>query len=373
LFPTVEPAASQHGHDRLDFVQALRGIAALAVVMFHLRPAIDGPAYLDLGDRLFINGAAGVDLFFVISGFIMVHVTRGAGGTWRDAAGFLLKRLARIWPVYVVLTIAFLVATIGLHHALGIRHDPASLARAFAFVPQSPRFPPFFGYEPLGVGWTLNYEAWFYVLFALAMLAGRKRWVVLAAAFAVATFGVQLISNGHIATTAYESVRGARLIRMLANPLMLDFALGIAVGLVYQSRARLANPHLRATFVALAVLAVICQLGSSLHAGHGAFGWGFAMAVMMLALAIAHKAQPLRPPRALVQLGDVSFSLYLVHPLVIEIMRAHAPVELAGGFPYVMVCATLSIVLAGWSFRWLERGLAERMRGALMRLVAHRT
>src|ERR1041384_8332317 len=99
---------------RLDFIQALRGVAAMVVVLFHGRGVITGPAYLDLGDRLFGCGAIGVDLFFVISGFIMVHATWKLDGSGRSVAQFLVKRLTRIWPVYVVATFAFLVATAAL-------------------------------------------------------------------------------------------------------------------------------------------------------------------------------------------------------------------------------------------------------------------
>ena len=104
--------ATQPQH-KLDFIQALRGIAALWVVLYHGSRFIS-PYGTGLGDLLFgPAGSMGVVLFFILSGFIMVHTTRNLqGGLW-DALDFLIKRFARIWPVYAVVTLCYALVRLG--------------------------------------------------------------------------------------------------------------------------------------------------------------------------------------------------------------------------------------------------------------------
>src|ERR1041385_6447525 len=89
----------------LDWLQALRGIAALLVVFTHARYYLSKTPSWDMAEALFRPGAFGVDLFFLISGFIMVYTTTDADGSFGYSVRFWIKRISRIWPVYVVLAI----------------------------------------------------------------------------------------------------------------------------------------------------------------------------------------------------------------------------------------------------------------------------
>jgi exopolysaccharide production protein ExoZ len=358
----VEPA-SQHGHSRLDFIQALRGLAAFGVVMYHEKFLINGPDYSDAGDRLFGWGAAGVDLFFVISGFIMVHTTARSDGSLRYTLEFLCKRLARIWPVYVIWMLVY-VAFVESVPRLGI-----ALARAIVFYPQSASGPPFFGGAPNGVGWTLNYEVWFYVLFAASLLAGRWRWNALAALMIAFGIAIPLALTGGVNTSAYGFYAlPSALLRLAANPLMWDFAAGVAIALVYRSRFQIRNARVLGLVLVLALTVEVWQLGSGYRQGYGFFAWGSPIAVSVLAIALWNKHRPIAVPRALVWLGDVSFSLYLLHRIPI-LLALRLPRELVGGFPHVIGTIALSLVLADLSARYLERGLAEWVRDRLLSRV----
>ncbi len=88
---------------QVDF--ALRGLAALAVVATHARFEFQNTALWPIVDPWLRPGESGVDLFFVISGFIMAHTTRGAGGGPPAAASFAIRRIARVWPAYIVATL----------------------------------------------------------------------------------------------------------------------------------------------------------------------------------------------------------------------------------------------------------------------------
>ncbi|CAN5290195.1 hypothetical protein BH11MYX1_BH11MYX1_52290 [soil metagenome] len=278
-------ATAPPNNERIDFVQALRGIAALAVVMFHVRIWIAGPAFLDIGPRLFDNGAAGVDLFFVISGFIMVHTTWGSPGGGRNAARFFAKRLARIWPVYLVAAVAYLTATGELHRSFALKSGLVRFGKSLAFYPDKGGA-PFFGWTPNGVGWTLNYEIWFYVLFALAMLAGRRRWYVLCGLFVAFLVVIPYAYTGTVSADAYFNYKMfPRLLRLLGNSMVWEFLAGCAIGAIYKSAIRIKSRELAATFAVLAVTAVIWQQLSTEWARQGLTGWGPLLIVMVLALA----------------------------------------------------------------------------------------
>ena len=93
---------------RLESVQALRGVAALLVLFYHLasfqrQMAEENRDDILLTSGIWDNGWAGVDLFFVISGFIMVYVTRNSGRTLKDVGRFMASRITRIYPLWLSL------------------------------------------------------------------------------------------------------------------------------------------------------------------------------------------------------------------------------------------------------------------------------
>ena len=110
------------------------------------------------------HGAMGVDLFFILSGFLMVYTTRTLPGGVADARVFLLKRIVRIWPAYAVLTGLTFLTLQGVHGLV----EPAgreALLKTLLFVPVDPYNPLYFSMA-LPVGWTLTFEMYFYVVFA---------------------------------------------------------------------------------------------------------------------------------------------------------------------------------------------------------------
>ena len=139
-------------------VQALRALAALAVATYHALQWADGG---------FEVGRAGVDVFFVISGFIMWHVTAGRDV---DPGDFLWRRLTRVAPLYWLATLGVLgVALVWPAFLPEVRPGWTHLALSLAFIPHlDPRGLPF---PTLPPGWTLDYEALFYLIFAGALPA----------------------------------------------------------------------------------------------------------------------------------------------------------------------------------------------------------
>jgi exopolysaccharide production protein ExoZ len=368
--PAPTPTAPASHDERIDFVQALRGIAALAVVFYHSKELLNGGKWLDLGKRAFSGGAAGVDLFFVISGFIMVHTTWRSDGSPRSAARFVVKRLVRVWPVYVIWTLVYVALLYATPGWKGSFFDPANLwklAKAFAFVPQRVTGAPFLDYQPLNVGWTLGYEVCFYLMFGLSLLARRWRWAALSGLFLIFLVAVPLVFRGVVNFDAYKGYAfQPALANLVTSPFMWEFAAGAAIGWLYRSRFGPRDRGLLTGFAAVAIGIVLWQLFTEYRTGHGITRWGPAMVLMVLALALYDKRYRIRVPAGLIWLGNVSFSLYLVHrvvqhPLPLFVTGKNEKVLVNGG-PWFLMSTILAIVLAYASYRYLEQGLAERLR-----------
>lgn len=216
---------------KLQSIQALRGLAALLVVFYHIRSLeIKGIAENGFTEQawtggVFTNGYAGVDLFFVISGFIMVFVTRDAGTGLKAAADFLFARATRIYPVwwgFAGIMAAYMIGVHGLSgHGEGwgaiSRSEPLVpyLVKSFLLVPQ-PEFPI------LGVGWTLVHEMYFYAVFTVLMLLPRRLLPVM-----LGLWGALIVAGTFL---GYAVVFAGSYRDLVFYPMTMEFILGALAG-----------------------------------------------------------------------------------------------------------------------------------------------
>lgn len=307
-------------------VQALRALAALLVVLLHCAPLLV-PLGISHGQLEFC--AAGVDLFFVISGFIMVHTTID-----RPVSGlsFLENRIARLVPLYWLFTL-LLFAAVNVAPQLFGRPDssPLNLLRSLLFIPYA-RADGIF--QPvLFLGWSLNYEMFFYALFALSLTVARGGRSVMLAIGAI----LIIVGLGGL----WPSAPGW--VRFLTRPIMLEFAAGMGIALVL----RRAAPAGAATAPAVAMLVV----GLVLLLGHAAFGSEQlslagrlvgATLIVSAAVLLERQGHRFRQPTVL-KLGDASYSLYLVHPFATQpvtmlAFAVGAPFWLALPLAFIAAC-----------------------------------
>ena len=175
----------------IEAIQVLRALAALAIVIHH--GIFESIAFAALGGGSFtpprlLPWPAGVDLFFVISGFVMVHSSQRLYGKPGAARQFLWRRAARIVPLYWATTALVLAAALLLPGAVSGAQPGLGLALAsFAFIPMLR--PDGVAQPVYSLGWTLNYEMFFYVVFALFLPLARPRAV---AGTALALIGLTL-------------------------------------------------------------------------------------------------------------------------------------------------------------------------------------
>jgi exopolysaccharide production protein ExoZ len=293
---------------QLVSVQYLRGIAALLVVLAHAaaHPLTDVPLLLER------FGQAGVVLFFVISGFIMVTVTGDGRFSPRE---FLARRIVRVVPLYWLMTTLTALLAVGapaLFHTT-ITTWPHYL-QSLLFIPHEA--PGRGGTSPLlSLGWTLNYEMFFYLVFALCGVVGlRTRIALISAIFlGLATFG-QLAPSGDT------------LVGFYTNMIMLPFVAGTLLAYAHRRGWLDRWSNRQAALVALAALAAGLWTFTMVPERPTTLTVVLGLTVAAIGLLASGLATEGRPPRIapLEALGNASYSLYLTHMFAIGALVAIA-------------------------------------------------
>lgn len=318
-------------------IQHLRGLAALSVALFHA---------CQWSQLSFSIGAAGVDVFFVISGFVMWTVT--AGRTVKPGA-FLRRRVVRVAPLYWLVTLVLVAGALMVPQRFPeVKPELGHVLLSLAFIQHTN--PVGLPFPVLPPGWTLNYEAVFYLVFAAGLLVAsesRRLWALTVALAALALAGFAW-------PPAYQ---------MLLNPMFLEFLAGVW----------LARAAQRGDLPDRAIGWVLLGLGLVLFAGIELSGvdpdlwrpmvWG-APALMVVAGAVSIEADggwPAIP--GLRGLGDASYSVYLTHTLSIG---ALAMTMGAWNPPLFIPTALLVAVAVGVAtYRLVERPMLEGLRRRL--------
>ncbi len=352
--------------NKLPAIQALRGIAALLVVCYHAQECLNLPE-LALGNILFGSGSMGVDLFFVISGFIMVYTTADSDGTLSYAKTFLWKRITRIVPTYFIATLTYIAIAKGIN--LFSEINLRTLIKSFLFLPLAPSQPaPFFGYAALPVGWTLNYEMIFYALFGISLLGGKLRWILLWALFGTALLAIPA-ANGRISLDPYTNYGFTQpYLPAMTNPILWQFMLGAITGRVFISGKPSVNRRLiQAVFITAVVIFTVHYLAPWKN-GHGILRWGFSCGILVMATMMYTGNKPLNLPGWLIGLGNISFSLYLWHFAVSQflppLLKKYGLTPVNGPAMFFLYL-TVSIILARASFELLEQRLSGFIRKKL--------
>ncbi|MET3134756.1 exopolysaccharide production protein ExoZ [Oxalobacteraceae bacterium GrIS 1.11] len=368
---------------QIPFIQALRGIAAIAVVIYHTHSLVGVTPDNAISQWIFSSGPAGVDLFFMISGFVMALSMQNTSATLNSSFQFWKNRFFRIWPTYFIITILFcltetivrknitpsLVADWELH-----AWTLTGIVRSMLFFPLNyAAGAPFFGGSVLHVGWSLNYEAYFYFILGCSLMFGRYRWTALFAWFFITLIAPLLFITpwyGIFDISAYHDYRPGYL-NLATSPIVFDFITGLLIGFIYTSRFRVRNLQILYMLILVSVSATAWYFLSTMTKKFGFPYWSMPISVTFLLLALLNKEKEIATPAPLQWLGKISYSLYLIHPLVLApaylLTRGTSMGSYTRDFPYSMLVVSISIVAAWISYELLE----IRLSSALKRSASH--
>ncbi len=281
---------------RYDSIQLMRGIAALSVVITHI--------------IMVSNGAFGVDLFFCISGFIMMYITEKGGKK------FLLKRAVRIIPLYWIAIFATVAMLVVLPQYF--RKQVFSLPHLFKsmfFIPSSIVGNGGEAWSIVEVGWTLICEVFFYIVFYISLKINHKNRHIISGCILAFVVVIGFI---------FGSNTDSDFIRFYCRPIMLEFVLGMILFKLLVSNNNIAVSHTKDKRdywkIILAVLIwafLFTQKYIPFFSGvDRLIIWGlpvFAFFVLIFKFFEHH-----RVPKPLIVLGDISYSLYLTHTFVVQ-------------------------------------------------------
>jgi exopolysaccharide production protein ExoZ len=329
----------------LVHIQILRFFAALAVVAFHALGL--APKGYEVGESplslALSYGGRGVDLFFVISGFIIFYTARDPALT---PAAFLRRRVERIVPLYFFVIGAFtlLALTWPSIFATPGWYTPRHILKSLAFISFTDGEPPV-----VAVGWSLEYEMYFYLAVAILMALTREVWRNIVVIFcAIAILGQLPGVSAALGNYAF-----------FTDPMILEFVVGVIAGHLFVHR-RISWPMLVAMAGAFAAVFIGDPFNRAIVAGIPA-------CVLVAAAAFISRSRSSASwkERALARLGDASYSIYLAQVETVAL----AGIAVARLFPAIppllLLAATCCIVVAlGLLLNVLvERPLLELCRG----------
>ncbi|EMN5850635.1 acyltransferase [Enterobacter hormaechei] len=342
-------------------LQALRGIAAIAVMLLH-HQGFTGLSSDSLAGKLVAGGSWGVDLFFIISGFIAAYTIPRESSGLSAGVDYFVNRLVRIVPLYYLMTFS----SFGADQEAWI----ASI-KSLMFIPiggvddGGNSLGPIYGGATIGQGWTLNYEMYFYMIAALSFVFGARKWfatitfIIMVVLIPLVLFGIpdQYLRYGFSMDSAYLS--------MVTHPIIFEFIAGAALGLLYP----LLSDRLNIFSLILSILGVaifICNAITHYWPGHGVLGYGFTSFLLVLSVIQLERAGYVIKSRILLYLGGVSYSVYLLHMniknIFIKVFK-HSGVDMSEyGLLLLFFSILTTMIIAHYTHKYIEVNFTKYLK-----------
>jgi len=337
-------------------IQGLRALAVLMVVMVHtglIEHKYSTPVLPDLVQF----GMSGVDIFFVISGFIMMTLASSQKRSVDNAFSFLYARFLRIYPIYWFYSL--LVLAVMLIHPSWVNSSSqveSDLLRSFLLLPQN-------GMPLLAVGWTLVHEIFFYIGFFILLLLFRSiRMIVTAVVF----WGLLVVFANMIFSFSTP------FLKLIFHPLTLEFIGGAVIAVVLEK----ISPQKGTVFwkiVAIVSVALLCVnfLLYFYLTGHDPMGWWRVLLFGIPSISLLSAAVMLEKLGSVVsdfwvQIGDRSYTIYLSHVLVIN---AVGKVWFLLGLKhwlfswvFIVLLIVSTLLFGKYAYEWIERPLMKNLK-----------
>ncbi len=330
-----------HSIKTIFSLQLLRYLAAIIVVGYHIEESLTSRTSYNIYG-LFSYGNIGIDIFFVISGFIIALTTSKTSNDSKliQARSFILKRFIRIVPIYWLYTL-LKIAMVLLLPALALRTELQTehIITSMLFIPD---MAPWELMQPiLPVGWTLNFEILFYLIFTVAILINQNKLLVTFCAFlsifvAVYIFPEQLVFQFYARTIIFEFLLGLIVFEIVKKVKTIPFWLNLS----------------------LLILAIIF-ISNALGEINRLFTIGIGSFLLVLSFIYFERHLPntkYKIQRTSEILGDSSYSLYLSHSFTVPfgVIVFGQFLEL-GGYNTLLLTLILSTIVGIASYRLLEK------------------
>ena len=322
---------------RFDNIQALRGLSAIFIILEHIR---------------FLNcGAFCVDIFFCISGFMIMFSTE------KNTAGFLSKRFLRIVPLYTLMTAGtYLCVLISPGLFAFTKADPVYLLKSLFFIPFE--ISPGVIQPLLRIGWTVNCEIMFYLLFYISFkISIKHRGLICSILLLFLVISGQCLQNPPV------------FLRFYGNYVMLEFVYGIISYYFIQwifeklDGKEIAKPVSFACIIITVLIFVgliITKPSINILGYRRIIVWGIPALCIFICVMISETG--ITMPRTLVQLGNMSFSIYLIHYYPVQFLDRkifHFDKATPAAFLGVAVSIALSVIAGMICYELFEKRIPK--------------
>jgi exopolysaccharide production protein ExoZ len=347
----------------LQTIQWLRGIAALLVTLVHAANEVNE---IFRNSLIVIphNFVIGVDLFFIISGFIMVYTTKKYKAGWNSSLLFMRKRIIRVLPIYWLYSIlAIISVTLLSQYMSNPAVDIFHILKSLFFIPSY--YPGTDSIQPiLRVGWTLNYEMYFYVLFSLSLVITSRYRVVLASLFLLLVLCLAFTSDSVFA-------------KFYSNNIILEFILGMLIAEVFT------NSKLNYIFTGygsfiffgtVSIISYVILVGENdvSNLNYRGLQFGIPAAALFISflsldtIVLKIKNEKNIILRVLSYLGDSSYTLYLAHLFCIVgmnvIVKKLFLIDADYAWPYFIFVISFTTSFSYILYFYIEKTVVSKLK-----------
>lgn len=337
----------------IRILQVFRGLAASLVVLFHIILI-----YRDkLGTKLFIDffkeGFIGVEFFFILSGFIIFYAHRTDFGK-RRVGEFFIRRFRRIylpyWAALVAILASYTLARKNIFHQFPL--DPASSLKMIVLFPQWPHI--------IAPAWTLSYEIYFYLILGAALFFLSENL----------TFVLSIIYAIFLVVYNY-AIHPPTSLFIPTDYFTLSFLYGIIAAWIY---SRIPRPSLKISIPLFALSIIYLAAAWTIYEVfrleaniYRPLIFGIPLTTLMLSSVWLEKSNLLRSNKLLCYLGDMSYSLYLLHSAIITFaaigLRDIIKTKNAFLINSTVFPLLAAVIVLSWLFHWyVERPLLKLFR-----------
>lgn len=317
----------------ISLLQAYRGIAAFLVVLFHAKMTVE--EYFGDHDLLYIFsiGETGVQFFFVLSGFIIFYIHEKDLGVTENVYCYLSKRMLRIYPIYIIITLLFTPFWLLIPDFGNAYHkEIIPLIKSILLIPQN-------NHPHLGVAWTLTHEVLFYLLFAIAIINKTiGKWVL------TSWFCLVLAFN-------FSNISLAFPFDFLLSINNLLFGMGIATAMLLARYQKI--PSNKVIFILSNIIFFTAALGAITFQEQGSHTTnilfviliGIAAAVIILQAKDVYLEIFFGQRTGLLLLGEASYSIYLIHFPVLSAVSKLLQ-SIAGNILHPLIAFMVMVIVA---------------------------
>lgn len=339
---------------KITSIQALRAFAALLVVYGHSKAgAIDAFGYFSAPT---LGTGAGVDLFFVISGFIIVFSSERLFMAERGSLRFLARRLARIVPLYWLAITIWILSKFD-YRSLSLPYTLDTIWLSYLFIPHVNTIT---GHvvPVLSLGWSLNYEMLFYIIFTPFVMFSRN---IAASLVMIFIIGISIIGL----VVPYSNLQAW----YWSRPIVTEFAMGIALAIAMRNGVQLSELLRGLIFVAALGLYFVDPFGlattpNTPNDWTRVASWGVPAGLIFAAVVLGPDPMPRLLEKGSAVLGDASYSLYLFHPIVLGVAKvAFTKLNINNPWLFIFISIALSSFSAIVIHHYIEKPIVNRLQG----------